>query len=159
MNFKGQNNSCFRHGHACRGKMTGEYRSYRAMLQRCYYPESISYKYYGANRITVCSRWRQSFANFIEDMGRKPDAQYSLERINPHGNYEPDNCHWVDQTTQRRNRRDTVLFVAFGQRRTLGEWAEIFGLKYTMVWERVKDGWSVERALTKPRRKYENIRV
>ena len=50
---------------------SSEYDSWRCMKNRCYNPDSDSYKYYGALGVTVCRRWRNSFTNFLKDMGPK----------------------------------------------------------------------------------------
>lgn len=79
------------------------YRSWSSMKSRCQNPKSTSYKYYGARGVTVCSRW-ESFENFFEDMGERPEGT-SLDRIDPHGNYEPGNCRWATSAEQNRNKR------------------------------------------------------
>jgi hypothetical protein len=93
------------HGNATRGKMSPEYRSWRGMKQRCTDPKAHNYKYYGARGITVCARWLNSFEHFLADMGRKPGSDYSIDRRNNDGNYEPANCHWATQSEQVRNQR------------------------------------------------------
>jgi len=75
------------------------------MIQRCMNKNLPIYKYYGARGITVCERWLESFNNFLDDMGVKPDPSLSLDRVDNNGNYEPSNCRWTDRTTQNRNRR------------------------------------------------------
>lgn len=74
------------------------------MLQRCTNPNNARYADYGARGIQVCERWK-SFANFVTDMGAKPDATYTLERKDNNGNYEPNNCHWIPAVAQGRNKR------------------------------------------------------
>ena len=95
------------HGNA-RGKFTREYRRWRSMFDRCYRPKQVGYKFYGGRGITICDRWRKSFSCFLVDMGPCPDG-YSLDRINPNGNYEPDNCRWIPLNQQARNTRANVL--------------------------------------------------
>lgn len=74
------------------------------MLARCENPNDLAYKNYGARGISVCERWR-SLANFAQDMGEKPSAAHTLERINNDGNYEPGNCKWATKIEQNNNQR------------------------------------------------------
>lgn len=82
-----------------------EYYSWSGMKARCYNPKSKDFKNYGMRGIAVCDRWLNSFDAFIEDMGQKPSKDYSIDRIDTNGNYEPENCRWADSTTQNRNHR------------------------------------------------------
>ena len=93
------------HGAARRGKQTPEYVTWRNIMLRCYYPSAISWKYYGGRGISVCDRWRESFENFLADMGTRPTSKHSIDRIDPNGNYEPGNCRWVTADVQSRNQR------------------------------------------------------
>lgn len=157
---EGENNPCFRHGHACRSGRSSEYKSYQAMLARCYNRRNRSFKYYGARGIRVCCGWRKSFQKFLRDMGPKPSPEFSLDRIDPNGSYRKSNCKWSDSKTQRRSRRDSHTYNFAGVYRPLSEIAEFYGLPYLTVWERIhKLGWSLTDAITKPRRKYPNLRA
>jgi len=98
-----------KHRHARQGNRTPEYRSWDSMLSRCNDPENEGY---GKRGIKVCERWRNSFDNFLADMGPCPSGMtgskraYSLDRFpNPDGNYEPVNCRWATLLEQRLNRR------------------------------------------------------
>ncbi len=73
---------------------TLEYVSWKNMLNRCTKPDCEKYSRYGARGIKVWDRW-MSVTNFIEDMGRKPSPQHTIERDNPDGDYCPENCKWV----------------------------------------------------------------
>lgn len=82
-----------------------EYVSWQHMKDRCLNPNSHAWRLYGGRGVRVCKRWRDSFESFLKDMGRRPSADHSLDRINPYGDYEPGNCRWADPVTQTRNRR------------------------------------------------------
>lgn len=85
---------------------TVEYNSWSAMLDRCYDKKNNRYRLYGAHGVVVCNRWRNSFENFLADMGRRPTAKHSLDRWpNTNGNYEPTNCRWATASQQNKNRR------------------------------------------------------
>jgi len=94
-----------RHGHAMRGRMSGEYQSWKGMKERCYQPTHVGYKYYGARGVKVCERWRRRFAAFLQDMGPKPSRAHTLDRKDTDGDYEPGNCRWATQVEQRMNQR------------------------------------------------------
>jgi len=87
------------------GRQTPEYRTWRHMAQRCENPNTRGFKNYGGRGITVCVRWRRSFANFLADMGPRPSPFHSIDRINNDGNYTPKNCRWATKSQQRRNQR------------------------------------------------------
>lgn len=84
---------------------TSTYSSWANMLTRCYNKNYHSYQHYGGRGIIVCEEWRKSFDNFLKDMGEKPSKSFTLDRVDPFGNYEPSNCRWATKAEQSRNRR------------------------------------------------------
>lgn len=87
-----------------------EKRHWYNMIARCYFPKYRNYRWYGAKGVSVCDRWRNSFADFLADMGPKPGPEYTLSRRGDQGNYEPGNCSWETWDKQHelrcRHRRE-----------------------------------------------------
>lgn len=97
-----------KHGHQAKHKKSPTYISWMAMLARCYNVNHENYPSYGGRGVTVCERWRKSFAAFLADMGQRPEGK-TLDRIDPNGNYEPGNCKWSTRFEQDNNKRDTDI--------------------------------------------------
>jgi hypothetical protein len=100
------------HGHSTGGKLTSEYRAWSGLLQRCFNLTCPGYPDYGGRGIKVCNRWNPntsgSFQNFLNDMGLKPDKDFSIDRRNVDGDYEPNNCRWATKSVQSHNQRKFV---------------------------------------------------
>lgn len=116
------------HGDTLGYNRTREYLIWTNMKNRCHglRPDKV---YYQGRGIIVCERWRNSFSNFLADMGRCP-PNMSLDRINNDGNYDPGNCRWATRQTQMENRRITLKAELNGEEKTLKEWSKIFGIQY-----------------------------
>lgn len=128
-----------------------EYLSWRAMKMRCTIPNATAYDRYGGSGITICDRWLNSFENFLDDMGPRPSADYSLERIDNLLGYSPENCRWATKKEQANNRRNNRLWTYQGETKTVSAWAKQVGIHKTTLLDRVVDfHWSIEKALTTP---------
>ena len=123
------------------------YRSWESMKHRCLNQNSNRYKNYGARGIVICERWLNSFSNFYEDMGDRPDGTF-LERIDNDGNYEKSNCKWASCKEQANNRRSNHRVEFKDETHTLFEWAEITGIKWGTLLYRINNGWPIEKAFT-----------
>lgn len=135
--------------------MTGtkEYRAWMAMRGRCHDRRNKKYQIYGGRGIFVCDRWINSFPNFFEDIGNAPTKKHSLGRINNDGPYSPDNCRWETVHQQANNRSNVRIIFYNGKSKSLAEWERVFGLTKRRIAERLKCGWTVEKALSPPFRR------
>lgn len=136
------------HGEARDKKESREYIIWCGMKQRCQSPNSPRFADYGGRGITVCDEWRESFPNFLRDMGRSNGL--SLDRIDNDKGYSPENCRWATTKQQNNNRRQHRMIECFGVRKSLTEWSEYVGLKFDTIFMRLKRGWSVDDALMTP---------
>lgn len=125
-----------------------EYNTFINMHHRCYGLHNDSRKHYGGRGITVCERWK-SFANFLEDMGTRPNPMYTLHRIDNDGNYEPLNCKWASRKEQSRNTCRSVWVTDGKERMVLAELAERLELPRWKVYNRLPEGWTVATPLNK----------
>lgn len=124
---------------------TKDYRRWQGMLRRCDQPSSSGFKDYGAKGITVCDRWK-TFENYMEDMGPCPPGM-SLDRKDSSKGYCPENCRWATLKQQNRNRSNTKFLTKDGVTRSIGEWAEVTGLRINTIWNRVVQGLPIEIVL------------
>ena len=129
------------------GSATPEYLIWRNIRDRCSNPKSKGFAFYGGRGITVCERWRESFAAFIEDMGWRPLSSLTLDRIDNNKGYEPGNCRWATRKEQANNRRTRKDLVFLGDGRPLKDAAAATGIPYQTAYARLRKGWPIERVL------------
>ena len=130
------------------------------MNQRCFNPNSASYKNYGAKGIEVCEEWkgRKGFDAFYKwSIENGYNDTLTIDRIDVNGNYEPSNCRWVTQKEQMNNTSINVYIEYMGETHTMKEWAEKFEIPYKRLWKRLHSGWSVEKAFTTGKQKNQYV--
>ncbi len=125
------------------------YQKWTSMKARCTRKSHKQWNNYGGRGITVCKEWMafEPFAEWAINNGFKPHL--TLERVNNDEGYSPNNCVWVSQKEQLKNTRVNVFVEAFGERKTLMEWAEDdrCSVSYHALRMRLKAGWPPERAI------------
>jgi len=140
------------HGATRNGKFTPEYVSWAQIKSRTLNKKHIRYHLWGGRGVTICERWRHSFANFLADMGPKPSSKHTIERKNNSLGYFPENCIWATPREQANNTRRNHFLTHNGRTLTMAQWARELGIIYSTLRYRInKLKWSEERALTTPR--------
>jgi hypothetical protein len=103
------------HGKAKHRERSIEYKTWLNIRRRCSDPNTFGYAHYGGRGISVYEPWQNDFLAFekymIENLGEKPlpYEDYSIDRIDVNGNYEPGNLRWVDRITQANNKRKSRI--------------------------------------------------
>jgi hypothetical protein len=122
------------------------------MNERCRATKGKDFRVYAARGISVCERWAgpSGYENFLADMGERPSAGYSIDRMDNDRGYEPDNCRWATDPQQCRNRRNSIFVEWEGVRWQLNDLCEAKGLNDKVVRGRLKIGWSIADAMTVP---------
>lgn len=142
------------HGHARRnGNEHPLYHIWESMKDRCCNPNNLQYKDYGGRGIKVCNEWYNNPGLFIEfgiDSGWQKGLQ--IDRKDNDGNYCPENCRFVTRSQNMFNRRNTIKVIINNKERSLFEVCREYSIPYILVKGRLQRGWSIEKALTEPKR-------
>ena len=112
------------------------YNSWDNMIGRCYRSSQPDYDSYGGRGITVCQRWRDSFHNFLSDMGVRPEGM-TLDRLKVDGNYEPGNCVWSTNKTQQNNKRNSIRIPLGDRTLTVEEFSAETGITEAIIRNRI----------------------
>lgn len=133
------------------GKRHELYVKWTQMKQRVTNPNHDHYKYYGARGIKICDEWIHNFKAFYDwaiANGWKEGLQ--IDRIDNDGDYSPENCRFVTQAENQRNRTNNKVIRFYGNSFTLAEWARLLDLKKSILGERLRRGWTVFETLCLP---------
>lgn len=136
------------HGEFVNGaKMSKEYAAWAGIKDRCFRVNADAYKDYGGRGITMCARWRNDFSAFLEDMGRAPSPQHTIERDDNDGNYDPGNCRWATRKEQAANRRSSIRINGL----SIDQISAATGLPYSTILTRRALGWPDEKIIGTPK--------
>ncbi len=125
--------------------------SWNSMINRCRSKDPQKAIYYLDRGITVCDEWKD-FQAFYNDMAPTWKPGLWIERRNNDLGYSRFNCTWATPKEQARNRRSNRLIEHDGEIKTMAEWASVYGMKLNVLFCRLRSGWSIEKALTRPLR-------
>ena len=115
---------------------------------RCYNHNDSHYERWGAKGVTMCEEWRNDFKAFYDwSMSHGYADNLTIDRINNDGNYEPNNCRWVELCEQSKNRTSVILLTYDGKTQSATEWARELKLGKDTVRQRYRKGWTVEECL------------
>ena len=129
---------------------------FRRLKDRCYNKNSKSYKDYGGRGIYICDEWLSNPEAFEEWALNNGFADgLAIDRIDNDGPYAPYNCRFVTAKENNQNRRSTKWYVINGVKKNLQQWCDYYGINRGTVYTRLKNGWSIEKALTEPIKTYE----
>lgn len=134
-------NNKFKHGE-CNTRI---YKIWWGIKTRIFNPNCVAYPSYGGRGIKIYSGWL-IYENFIDwslSNGYREDL--TIERNDPNGNYEPNNCRWATMEDQHINKRNTLKIEYNGEVKTLKQWASQYGLTYRALFDRYKRNWPMEK--------------
>ena len=123
------------------------YYVWKTMRGRCTRPTHNRYSQYDGRGIQVCERWN-SFELFYEDMGEDYKPGLTIDRIDPDGDYCKENCRWVSQKVQQRNRKNNAVVDSPWGKVTIAELAELSGFNRQTLESRHWRGWPDSKLLT-----------
>ena len=132
------------------------YNVWWSIYTRCYVKSSNRYKQYGDKGIIMCDEWKNDFMTFYnwsmengykEDIDKNGRNQISIDRIDNNGNYETNNCRWVDRKTQANNKSINVKFLIAGESLTAKQVAEKYNINYRTFMSRLYRGFTFEEAI------------
>lgn len=133
------------------------HRIWRSMKARC---RDKNHSYYGGRGIKVCPEWENSFTAFRDWMisqgydENHPKGEQTIDRINNDGDYCPENCRLANAKQQSENRRTRHELTYNGVSMSITEWNDKMGYPEGCIDNRIRKGWSIERAITEtPKRR------
>jgi len=122
-----------------------EYISWKAMKARCLNQNHQCYERY--SELGICEEWTHSFERFLADVGPRPTAKHTLERIENDKGYCSENVRWATRIEQARNRRSSRIVEVDGVSLTAVEWSEITGVPASVIRRRLDTGFAPEEAI------------
>ena len=113
---------------------------YYKMLDRCYYKNDKSYRFYGQKGIKICEEWLNNPKSF-EDWSLKNGYNFDLtiDRIDSSKDYSPENCRWITLLDNSKYKSTTKITTVDGISHTGREWAEVLELGTNTINKMLKE--------------------
>lgn len=117
---------------------------------RCYNPNTNRHNVYFDRNIEMCEEWNSDFQCFYDwSMANGYTDELTIDRIDNDKGYSPDNCRWITNKENARNKRNNRYITYKGKTQCLSAWCEELGLNYKRVHAKiVYQGFDIERAFT-----------
>lgn len=132
------------------GRRVGpEYSVWQGMRTRCGNKNHVAWHRYGGRGIRVCDKW-SCYEAFLADVGPRPSAAHTLDRVDNDGNYEPGNVRWALPSEQANNNSRNRIIAYAGIADTVTNIAIRFGRRPQLIHSRLAQGWTIERAINFP---------
>lgn len=133
------------------GSKTPLYNVWKSMRQRCNNSKSHDYRWYGMDGVKICEEW-DNFANFKKwALGHGYKIGLTIDRVNSHGPYSPENCRWITIQEQQKNKRNVLRFCYLGDLYTVDTFCDKFGISKAMFYDRKHKGWSLDEIANTPK--------
>jgi len=153
---QGHTNSCgclSREAHTKHGgSWRPEYKVWKALRRRCLCSTDKQYHDYGGRGIKVCQAW-DDFSVFFNDVGPRPSAAHSIDRIDNEKGYEPGNVRWATHQQQNSNTRRNRYVSIYGRGMTVAEAAAYYCVPASRILHRLNAGWTDVDAVLRPSRR------
>ena len=142
--LKAQRN--IKHGDSFRGKRSRLHRIWLDMRRRCSNKNRKDAKNYASKGIKVCSEWDDfsTFKKWALENGYRDDL--TIERKDNNKDYCPENCSWISKSEQSKNRTTNHYITYNNETKTLTDWAKELGMSRSTLSNRLRKGWSIEKA-------------
>ncbi len=129
------------------------YNIFSLILSRCNNKKSHAFKNYGKRGIKCGWNSFEEFksdmySSYVEHVKKYGVKNTQIDRKDNNGSYTKINCRWATLLQQGRNKRNNVLIKFNGKSFCMSEWEQILGLRKGLVWQRLNQNWSIEKALT-----------
>ena len=127
------------------------YNIWRGMKNRCNSSTGKRHKFYHDKGIKVCEEWKNSFQIFYDwAINNGYNDNLSIDRIDNDKGYYPNNCRWTNSIQQNNNQSNNIRLLYKGKEYSIKELAEQNNIKRATLYERIKRGWAIEKAITVP---------